>query len=139
MELIQILNAGAVAGLAAGGMIGLFSLIFIHPRINADSPWRPLTGQRHVLMLLLHLLAGLGLGLLFWLSWGLTAIVGVTWWQRGLAFAMITWAVACAPFCLSAPLMQRWPWRAALGLLGEWLCTFLLVGLACAWSWAKEM
>ncbi len=139
MELTLLLNAGGLAGLAVGAVNGLL-LPFLARWCGVTSEqWRPFTAQSHALLLLLHLVTGIGLGLLFWLSWGLTAIVSVAWWQRGLAFAVIVWATTCLPFSLGVLATQRWHWRAALLALLEWLYVLCAVGLACAWSWAKSV
>src|SRR5688572_22730789 len=50
----------------------------------------------------LHLVCGTGLGLLFWLSWGLAAIATVPWWVRGLSFAGLCWSALSLPVVLNA-------------------------------------
>ena len=56
---------------------------------------------------LLHMLCGIGLGLFFWLSWGLAALVAVPWWVRGLSFAALCWFVLTVPTLLELAFAQR--------------------------------
>ena len=137
MELAQILNAGGLAGLAVGVTNGLLAWSLARMFAVSAEDLRPTTSQGYALRVLLHLIAGIGLALLYWLSWGLAALVNVTWWQRGLAFAAITWGVTCLPFAFAVLATQRWRWRAAALALTQWLYSFVLIGLACAWSWVK--
>ena len=62
-------------------------------------PSRSRTQQLDVLDALLHMLCGTGLGLLFWLSWGLAAVVDVPWWVRGLTFGGLCWLRWRCPPC----------------------------------------
>lgn len=135
MELAHQLLTGAVAGMLAG-LIHFATAPFyasIVPNLQAAVPTPGSTAQ--LAALAIHPLAGLGLGLLFWLSWGLTAVVGVPWWQRGLAFASVLWLVGCLPVLAAQTLRLRIPCAAAIVIASEWLLTLALVGLACAWTW----
>ncbi|MFL6577740.1 MAG: hypothetical protein ACJ8MR_14060, partial [Povalibacter sp.] len=88
MERSYLLLTGALSGLVsllAHAVLWSFAEM-IKPQLRTRQiPHR----QLDVPDILLHLIAGTGLGLLFWLSWGLTAIVSVPWWTRGLAFASL--------------------------------------------------
>jgi hypothetical protein len=131
MELSALLNAGAIAAIIANAFNSLILLIAARLRTPQSLP----SAQDQLLMLLLNLMAGIGLGLLFWLSWGLTAIVAVPWWQRGAVFALIVWGVLCVPSLIQVALMRETRWRAVLSTAAQWLTTCATVGLACAWSW----
>lgn len=138
MELTDLLNAGAIAGLLAGIFNSVLAPVFAPLRRAHPTLWFTPAGQTSLLTLLLYLLVGVGLALLFWLSWGLAALVGVPWWYRGLAFALAIWVGICLPFVSSMLLTQRWHWSAALVILIEWLNLLVAVGLACAWRWAER-
>jgi len=84
---------------------------------------------------LLHMLCGTGLGLLFWLSWGLAAVVDVPWWVRGLSFGSLCWLALALPSALSVALARDLTLKAAAVIASRWASTCLIAGLACAWSW----
>jgi hypothetical protein len=133
MELSDLLNAGAIAAIVANALNSLLSIVLLRIRGGQSYP----TAQDHLLTMLLHLCAGVGLGLVFWLSWGFTALVAITWWQRGLAFALLLWATLCVPFVIHVTMSQRARIDVALGVTLQWLTTLVLVGLACSWSWSQ--
>lgn len=135
MELTQLLNAGGIAGLIGHAITALWAMAYAWLRPAGDLP-KP-TGEQHLLMLLVHLLTGIGLGFVFWVSWGFTAIVGVSWWQRGVIFALATWALACIPLVSANLLTLRVRGAATAMIALQWLATFVLVGLACAWTWGS--
>lgn len=87
--------------------------------------------------ILLHVLGGIGLGLIFWLSWGLAAVVSVPWWTRGLVFGGLAWAFVGLPAIISLARARS----GALGATGvialQWATTCVIAGLACAWSWER--
>lgn len=88
--------------------------------------------------LVIHSVWGLALGLLFWLSWGLTAIVGVSWWWRGVAFGLLCGGAAVLPVLWVARLLLSWRWIAIAALLLDAVGTGVLAGLLCAWTWAHS-
>lgn len=91
----------------------------------------------------LHLICGAGLGLLFWLSWGLAGMVAVPWWIRGLSFAMLCWAPVSLPAVVGAWISvapERGLSTRTMALMASrWATTCLIAGLACAWSWERSM
>ena len=86
---------------------------------------------------LLHLMGGIAMGALYWLSWGLAAVIGIEWWWRGLAFGVICAIGIVLPSLASLSLVRNEPWLHSLAVSARWLSTCLLVGLACSWQWAK--
>ena len=88
---------------------------------------------------LLHMLCGVGLGSLFWLSWGLAAIVDVAWWARGLAFAGLSWIALTAPMLLDLALSRRLSAQAAALVAVRWASTCVIASVACAWSWDRML
>jgi hypothetical protein len=91
----------------------------------------------------LHLICGTGLGLLFWLSWGLAGMVDVPWWIRGLSFAMLCWVPVSLPAVIGAWINvapERGLSTRTMALMASrWATTCLIAGLACAWSWERSM
>jgi len=134
MELSALLNAGGIAAIAANAFNGMILLIAARLRGATSYP----TAQEQLFSLLLHLAAGVGLGLMFWLSWGFTAIVAVPWWQRGIAFAMVVWTVVCIPTLIQIAAARAAQWSALLSTALQWLVSIAAVGLACAWSWQRS-
>jgi hypothetical protein len=88
---------------------------------------------------LLHMMCGVGLGLLFWLSWGLAAVVQVPWWVRGLSFGGLCWLAIAVPSAVNVALMRAVPTGASVLLASRWGTTCVLTGLSCAWSWERAM
>jgi hypothetical protein len=138
MQLSYLLVMGGLSGLVAvlahSVVYSLFELI----RSRSTD-----MGSLQLTDAVLHLLCGAGLGLLFWLSWGLAAIVQVPWWLRGLTFATLCWLPISLPAVLNA-------WLSALPARGlsaktmammasRWAMTCLIAGLTCAWSWERSM
>jgi hypothetical protein len=139
MELREILFVGALAGFVASALNTVFwqplwAALTQKMTARSGSLRSPSVGL-HLVSLVLHLTAGLILGLLFWLSWGLTGIVSVPWWLRGLSFAGLTWGALCVPLLLSQIVSSRVSVALVCKSAIEWLTTCVLVGLACAWSW----
>jgi hypothetical protein len=102
------------------------------------SPFRAASAQGFVQVAnaALHAIAGAGLGMLFWLSWGLVAVVNVSWWERGLIFGLCTWSML-VPALLIARVEGRYSSAALLGMLTQMFSTCTLAGIACGWAWAK--
>jgi hypothetical protein len=88
---------------------------------------------------LLHMLCGIGLSVLFWLSWGLAAVIAVPWWVRGASFGALCWLALTAPILLDLAFAVRLPGRTAALIAGRWAATCAIAGLACAWSWERML
>lgn len=137
MELSYHLFTGALAAVLAGLFNTAAFPLLSKLRTNGVKHWREPSLPSQLATLTLYLFVGAGLGLLFWLSWGLTAIVGVPWWLRGSAFALILWCVCCLPLLAMQLLALKTHWSVALTFALDWLVIFFAAGLACAWTWAK--
>jgi len=132
--------------LLTGGLSGLVSLLthsvlwsiaeMLRPRMRIANASNH---QLDVPDILLHLFAGIGLGGLFWISWGLAALVDVTWWQRGLIFGAITGVPLACPAIISMARTRPGAAGTALLIASRWLTTCVIAGLACAWSWERGM
>jgi len=135
MELSYLLFTGSLSGLISIlGHSVLWSLIEMSRPKTANA----LDGQVQVTEALLHMGAGIALGLLFWLSWGLAAVVSVSWWVRGLAFGGLA-ATIVLPSLLQLRLSGRLETQRAMLIATRWLTTCLVAGLTCAWSWERSV
>ena len=97
------------------------------------------TLQVSVAETLLHMLSGITMGFLFWLSWGLAAVVDVPWWWRGLGFGVLCALGVALPSLATLWMVRRESAVIGLAVSARWLTTCLIVGLACAWQWAKGL
>lgn len=134
MELSYLLFTGSLSGLVSilGHSVAWSLIQVLRPK--APGAFDP---QVQISEALLHMLTGIGLGFLFWLSWGLAAIVDVSWWLRGLSFGGLAAVLILAPLLnmtfarrLDAPLLALFASR--------WLTTCVVAGLICAWSWERS-
>jgi hypothetical protein len=133
MDLTYLMLTGSLSGLVSVLMHSvLWSLV---ETVRPDAPAAPLQFSEA----LLHMLFGIGFGLLFWLSWGLAALVDVPWWVRGLSFGGLCWLSFAVPSVIGAALAGAIPRSATAALASRWATTSLLAGLACAWSWEQSL
>jgi hypothetical protein len=140
MELSYLLFTGSLSGLVSIlGHSVVWSLIEVvrpkRPGVPAGQLFDP---QIQISEALLHMLTGIGLGFLFWLSWGLAAIVDVSWWIRGLAFGGLT-AVLILPPLLNMRFARRLDSLLVMLFASRWLTTCIVAGLTCAWSWERSV
>jgi hypothetical protein len=135
VEFTELLNAGGIAGLVSSAITSLWTMAYAQLRPSGDLP-KP-SSARHLAMVFAHFVMGITLGFIFWVSWGFTAIVGVTWWQRGVIFALATWALFCIPLVSAQVLALRVRASITAMIALQWLATFMLAGLACAWTWGS--
>lgn len=138
MELSYLLLMGGMSGLVA---VLAHSVVYsIYELIGRRGT--PLSSL-DVTDALLHLICGTGLGLLFWLSWGLAALVDVPWWVRGVTFAMLCWMPLSLPAVLgawiSAAPERGLSTKAMAMMASRWATTCLIAGLICAWSWERSV
>lgn len=87
----------------------------------------------------LHMMSGIAMGFLFWLSWGLAAVVGVPWWWRGLGFGVVCALGVALPCITTLAMTRRDSLPLSIAVAARWLTTCLIVGMACAWQWAKRL
>lgn len=138
MELSYLLLTGSLSGLVstlAHSVAGSALELFRPPGTTADASLATI----QISEALLHMLCGVGLGLMFWLSWGLAAIVDVSWWVRGLSFGGLCWLALAVPSVVSISLVRGIPLSAATLIASRWATTCLIAGLACAWSWERSV
>jgi len=135
MELSYLLLTGSLSGLVSilGHSVFWSAAELIRP------PTRESYANMPVLEVILHMLCGIGLGFMFWLSWGLAAIVDVPWWQRGLSFGGLCIVVLVLPLTVSTAASRQLARGQLAAIASRWMTTCLITGLACAWSWARRM
>jgi hypothetical protein len=137
VELWTSVFAGLSGGLAGVLWSGLVTTPWIargaHAAVDVamESALRVFAGAA------LRAAAGAALGFLFWLSWGLIAVVGLPWYAVGLLYGVMTWAALAAPALGTLLLRGDWPARPIVAHTVEWLATCVMIGLLCAWSWYR--
>jgi hypothetical protein len=136
MELSYLLLMGALSGLvgvlAHSVVYSMFELIQSRGRVG---------GTLLLSDAFLHLVCGSGLGLLFWLSWGLAGLVDVPWWVRGVTFAALCWLPISLPAVLNAWIsaQRALSTKAIAAMATRWATTCLIAGLTCSWSWERSV
>jgi len=136
MELSYLLLMGALSGLvgvlAHSVVYSVFELIQSRGRVG---------GTLLLSDAFLHLVCGGGLGLLFWLSWGLAGLVDVPWWVRGVTFAALCWLPISLPAVLNAWIsaQRALSTKAIAAMATRWATTCLIAGLTCSWSWERSV
>jgi len=130
------------AGLA-GGLAGvLWSGLVTTPRLARDGlapagDSQAETAARIFAGAALRAAAGAALGFLFWLGWGLIAVVGWPWYAVGLLYGALAWAALAAPTLGTLLLRGHGPARPLAAHAIEWLFTCLAIGLLCAFAWHR--
>lgn len=134
MQLFYLMLTGSLSGLIS--ILG-HSALWSGAQLLRGGPQTTaaMRGEVTVGEAVLHMLCGIALGALFWLSWGLAAVVDVAWWVRGLAFAGLCWLALSAPVIVELAIARRMALRDAALVAARWGTTCIVAGLACAWSW----
>jgi hypothetical protein len=101
--------------------------------------WRDASALNELVYVGAHALLGAGIGLLFWLSWGLSALVQVPWWQRGVVFGVLNATVFGAIPVLIVRSLLAAPKPLLRMLLVEMFLSSLAASLACSWTWSQSM
>jgi hypothetical protein len=122
-----------------GSLSGLVSVLLHSILASARTALRPgaVIAPLQVSDALLHMLYGMGFALLFWLSWGMAAVVDVPWWVRGLSFGSLCWLSFSVPGVAGVALARGLPVQAIAAAASRWATTSVIAGLACAWSWER--
>ncbi len=137
-ELMTTLLAGLTGGLTGMLWSGLVSSPWLsRNRREQSAAWHRETLARLAIQALLYAAGGAALGFLFWLGWGLIAIVNAPWYATGALFGVVSWAASAVPLLgvLSLRLKGYAPLAAIHAL--EWLVTCLAAGLLCAYTWHR--
>ena len=136
IELWMTVFAGLAGGLAGVLWSGLVTTPWL---AHADSPGasRTESAARILAGAALRAVAGAALGFLFWLGWGLIAIIGRPWYAVGLLYGVLVWLAVAAPALGTLQLRERGPARPVAAHAVEWLFTCVAIGLLCALSWHR--
>ncbi len=135
VELLMSLLAGFAGGLTGVLWGGVVSATWL-AKGRAGAPEEE-SGSRLALTALLYGTCGAALGFLFWLSWGLVALVEAPWIAVGVLFGLLCWAGGALPALGVLSLRLKAPRRVATVLAVEWLVSCLAIGLLCALSWHR--
>lgn len=139
VELWMTMFAGLSGGLAGVLWSGLVTAPWLARGGAVAGAGASETATRVFAGAALRAAAGATLGLLFWLGWGLIAIVGLPWYAVGLLYGTITWAGIVAPAL--GTLLLHTPGsvqvQAVAAHAAEWLFTCLAIGLLCAFAWHR--
>jgi hypothetical protein len=133
MDIVHAMAAGAAGGVASVVAQGVSSPWLQDLRGRTADAWQPDRLWRHAVRASAHIAAAILLGALFWLSWGLAAVINVPWWQRGLIFGAVCWTTLIAPAFVSLAAMVAIPRAIVIAWLVDWLITCATAGLVCAW------
>lgn len=134
MEIRSAIVIGSASGMAACLLIRPFWSWLAARKPSAS--WRSWNALNETLYVVAHALAGAAQGIVFWLSWGLAAIVAVPWWQRGLTVGLVNAGLLILPVVLVTATLLRISRLLFAVLLTEAVVTSLCVGFACSWIWA---
>jgi hypothetical protein len=138
IELLMSLLAGFAGGLVGTLWSGIVSSVLLSgARSAAPQSWHAETAGRLFVGALSYGLGGAALGFLFWLGWGLVALVERPWPYVGLLFGLICWAGAALPVLGMLHLKLREPKRLAAVLALESLVACIAIGLLCAMTWHR--
>jgi len=135
MSLARVLVAGAVGGFASVFSSWLVTGTVFHryQRLTPET-WRPEGPTQYALSSLLLVLAGVAVGLLFYLTGGPLGGDAHAWVARGLLFGSVVWLAAACPIHLMNAIYVRLHRGVTIGLLLDSLVGLLLIGVACAWA-----
>jgi hypothetical protein len=139
VELFMTLLAGFAGGLAGTLWGGFVTAPWLSGRTtSAAVAWRTESASRIVAGAAVYGLCGAAAGFLFWLGWGLVAVVATPWYQVGLLYGALLWAAATLPLLgvLALRGIERPGVVVALGL--ELLVAATAVGLFCAYVWHRS-
>jgi hypothetical protein len=135
IELWTTVFAGVSGGLAGVLWSGLVTTPWL-ARGTAVAPAAE-TAAHLVAGAALRAAAGAALGFLFWLGWGLIAVVATPWYAVGLLYGGLCWAALAAPALGTLLLRGYGPARPVAAHAVEWLFTCVAIGLLCAFSWHR--
>ena len=134
IELWMTVFAGVSGGLAGVLWSGFVTAPWL-ARGAGEAP--PETASRLLAGAVLRAAAGALLGFLFWLGWGLIAVVGLPWYLIGLLYGGLCWTALAATVLGTLPPRGRGATSALAAHALEWLVTCLSVGLLCALAWHR--
>ena len=138
VELWMTIFAGLAGGLAGvlWGELVTGPWLARHGGLGAGAS-RTETAARLLGAATLRAVAGGVLGFLFWLGWGLIALVGQPWYAIGLLYGGLCWSAIAVPV-LGTLLLRGHATPPALAANAlEWLVSCAAIGLLCALAWHR--
>jgi hypothetical protein len=133
MDLTQLLLTGSLSGL-----ISVLAHSVLWSAIAMATRRQPITNAEPPMSeAVLHMLAGVALAFLFWMSWGLAALTDGRWWMRGASFGALCWTALAFPPIASMVVARTLDARSGILIASRWATTAVGVGLACAWTWHR--
>jgi hypothetical protein len=138
IELWMTVFAGLAGGLAGVLWSGLVTTPWLARNGSAavGTPQAE-TAARLVAGAALRGAAGAALGFLFWLGWGLIAIVGRPWYEVGVLYGTLVWVASVVPALGTLSLRGHGPAQPVAAHAVEWLFTCMAIGLLCALAWHR--
>lgn len=136
VELWTTVFAGLSGGLAGVLWSGLLAALWPAGG-NPVADDEPDTAARVLFGAAVRAAAGALLGFLFWLGWGLIAVVGLPWYAVGALYGLLTWTALAAPTLGTLLLRGHGAARTVAAHAIEWLLTCATIGLLCAWAWHR--
>jgi hypothetical protein len=139
VELFMTLLAGFAGGLVGALWSGLVTgpVLALSPRLR-PAGWTVETAPRLMAGAFLYGAGGALAGFLFWLGWGLSALVATPWPLVGLLYGALLWAIAVVPATGVGALRLRHS-RGLFALLAlEYLAASVAIGLFCAYAWHRS-
>jgi len=127
--------SGGLAGVLWGGIVTRAWLARGTGQGADDAPAE--TAVQVLAGALLRAVAGAALGFLFWLGWGLIALVGTPWYAVGFLYGALAWVAVAAPVLGTLLLHGHGAARPLAAHAVEWLFTCLAIGLLCALAWHR--
>jgi len=137
LELWMTVFAGVAGGLAGVLWSGLVNAVWLPSDGAVPRGAQQDTVAQIVLASTLRATAGAVLGFVFWLSWGLIALVGLPWYAVGLIYGGLCWLALVVPALATLALRWPGPGRIVTAHAVEWLLTCLAIGLLCALAWHR--
>jgi hypothetical protein len=137
IELLMTLLAGFAGGLAGTLWAGLVTNAWLAQRHSARS--QPDSATRLLAGAAAYGLCGAAAGFLFWLGWGLVAVIDTPWYLIGALYGVLVWTAAAAPLLAAQLLRLREPPAVLAALAVEGLVASLATGLLCAYVWHRAL
>jgi hypothetical protein len=138
IELWMTIFAGLAGGLAGVVWGGLITTPWLARRGGPGVGTSQVeTAARFLAAAALHAVAGGALGFLFWLGWGLIALVGQPWYVIGVLYGGLCWLASAVPVLGTLLLRGQAPVAVLVAHATEWLFTCAAIGLLCALAWHR--
>lgn len=139
IELFMSVLAGFAGGLCGTLWAGLVTtpLLARWPVLRPAEAWQPETATRLLTGAALYGACGAAAGLLFWLGWGLVAVVSAPWPALGALYGGLLWLAGTLPALGSLALRQRRARGAVVVVALEGLVACLAAGVLCAYVWRR--